>query len=780
MKVSYKVLKNYIKKIKSPEELANDLIMHAAEVEDIIYEGENLKEVYVWEIISCVKHENSYKLNVCIVNVWWKENIQIVCWANNVKGGIKVPVAVVWANLTPDFIIAKTKIRWEVSNGMICSEDELWLIKERQEWIMILPDDAPIWVCIREYLSKDDVILEVDNKAINHRPDLFSHIWIIREIYTILGEKFNFNYENLDFSSLKDLGIKNEIPDIVKRYIWLKVSAVKNIETPEYIKRVISSADNDSKWLLVDLSNYSLYLYGQPTHMFDADKIKWNISIRYAKEWEKFLALDDKEYELSSSDIVIADKWWVIALGWVIWGKDSAITDKTTTVIIEWAHFNQAVVRKTWKRLWIRTDSLNVFEKDTLPDMAHAWVSLIVKELQNNLENVKLESWSDIYPDKQKLVKIPFDINFINKIIWKEYDEKYAKKILNNLGIEIVWWEAIIPFWRKDLNLKADLAEEISRIDGYDNVETTIPRVNLGAVKQNDIYNVKNDVRNYLTSVWFFDMYNYSFVNEELMWKVLWDVKWLVEMKNALSEDLTHMRWSLIPSLLSSLEKNNKSFKDLNLFEIDKVFKIYSEEKIIENYNLSWVITSNKDIVYYDIQELVSNIFNIIWVDNFYYDNTSNGLSFSHSWRTADIIVRWKVIWQVWEIHPKVVNNFDLDFRIWFFEVNVDLLKGALYWIKKTKELSEFQENNFDINFVINKDIKWKDIKLAIEKTDINLIKRVELFDIYENEEKLPWKRSLSFKIFIQSLIGTLDDKVKNELIDSIIKKVEKKGWSLR
>jgi len=780
MKISYKVIKDYLKQIKSPEDLATDLIMHASEVEEVIYEGENLKDVYIWEVLSCVKHENSDKLNVCSVNVWWKENIQIVCWANNVKSWIKVPVAVVGAKLAPDFVIAKTKIRGEESSGMICSEDELWLIKERQAWIMILPDNAPIWISIREYLSKDDVILEVDNKAINHRPDLFSHIWIIREIYAISGEKFDFTYENRDFSNLKDLNIKNEISDIVKRYIWVKVSNVQNITTPEYIKRVIASAGNDSKWLLIDLSNYSLYLYGQPTHMFDADKIVWNITIRYAELWEKFLALDDNEYKLTWEDIVIADENWVIALWGVIWWKDSAISTSTKNVIIEWAHFNQAVVRKTWKRLWVRTDSLNVFEKDLLPEMANLWVSLIVSELEKNLENIKLEAFSDLYLVKQKQVKIPFDIKFINKIIWKEYDEKYAVNILNNLWIEIHWDNAIVPFWRKDLNFKADLAEEIARIDGYDNIETTIPRVNLWAVKQSDIYNLKNDVRNYLTSIWFYDMYNYSFVNEKLMWKVLWDITSLIPMKNALSEDLTHMRWSLIPSLMNTLEENIRSFKDLKLFEIDKIFSLNNENKITESYSLAWVILEQWDILYYKTQEVVSDIFKKIWVDNFSYDNVKDISTFAHPWRTANIVVRWKIIWQVWEIHPKVVNNFDLDSKIGFFEINLDLLKWALYSIIKVDEISEFQENTFDINFVVDRSIKWKDIKLTIEKTDTSLINRVELFDVYENEEKLPWQRSLSFKVFIGSLTWTLDDKVKNELISQIVKKVEKKWGILR
>ena len=779
MKISYKVLWDYIKNLKSPEEVAQDLILHTAEVEEIVYEWENLKDVFIWEVLEYDRHPDSEKLNICKVRVKWEE-IQIVCWAPNVRAWIKVPVAVVWAKLAPDFVIAKTKIRWETSCWMICSEDELGLIKERQAGILILPDDAPLDLCVRDYFNKDDAVLEVDNKAINHRPDLFSHIWIIREIYALAWEKFDFNYENRDFSSLPDLWIKNEITDVVRRYKWVKVWWVKNIETPDYIKRVLSSADCDSKWLLVDLSNYSLYLYGQPTHMFDADKVKWNIVVRYAKAWEKFLALDDKEYELNTEDIVIADDAWVIALGWIIGWKNSAISDTTTNVIIEWAHFHQAVLRKSWKRLWLRTDALNVFEKDLLPEMAQTWVSLIVSELEKNLWDIKLEAQSDVYENEQEIVKFPFDIEFVNKIIWRKYDEKYAFEILNNLWTKVIWLEATIPFWRKDLNFKADLAEEIARVDGYDKVEATIPRVNLWAVMQSNMYNMKNDVRSYLTSLWFFDLYNYSFVNEELMQKMWWDLTGLVAMKNALSDELTHMKWSLLPNLMLSLEKNIRTRKDLKLFEIEKVFKLEEGNSIKEDYFMSWVMTSEKDMVYYDIQKIVSQVLKNLWVAKFNYDTLKDKLCFAHNWRTSEVIVRWNSIWYVWEIHPKIVKNFDVNSRVWFFELDITKLENALYSIVKAEDVSEFQENNFDISFVVDKVVKWKDIKTAIEKTDINLIKKVELFDIYEDGDKLPGKRSISFKVFIQSLDWTLDDKVKNELIWNIVKKVEKKGGVLR
>lgn len=780
MKISYKVLKNYIKNIKSPEEIAKDLVMHTAEVEWIEYEWKNLEKVFVWFVKTCEKHPDSEKLNCTTVEVLGK-TYPIVCWAPNVKAGIKVPVALVWAKLKEDFLIAKTKIRWETSEWMICSEDELGLLEERQAGILELPHDAPLWTCMRDYLWKDDAILEVDNKAINHRPDLFSHIWIIREIYAISGEKFDFEYENFDFKNLKDLWIKNEISDLVSRYLWVKMENVKNIETPDYIKQVLASASVNSKDLLVDLSNYSLYLYGQPTHIFDADKIDGNIVIRKAKSWEKFIALNDIEYELDENDIVIADNSKILALWWIIWAKDSAVSENTKNIIIESAHFDQAVLRITWKKLWLRTDALNVFEKDLLNEMQDKWASLIVSEILKNIPEAKIVSFSDIYPKKQEKIFIDFDIDFINNLIWKKYEKEEVLKILENLWIKLLENNKLeIPFWRKDLNFKADIAEEIARISGFDSIESKIPTMNLWAVIQENIYKIKNESRNFLTSIWYFDLYTYSFVNEELVWKCLLSTENLVKMKNALSEELTHLRWSLIPNLMKILEENKRDFSNLKLFEIEKVFE-KNWKNILERYFLSWVEIIDKEIAYYEIQKTVSKLLKNLWVDKFFFEKAKNNPKYSHSWRTASILVRWQEIGFVWEIHPKVAKNFDIEKRVWFFEIDAEKLKEMVFSKVKAKDISNFQENNFDLNFVVEKEKTWASkVKTAIEKSDNKIINKVELVDIYENEEKLPWKRSLTYKIFIQSMDGTLDDKVKADLIEKIISSVKKVGWTLR
>lgn len=778
MKISYKVLKNYIPNIKAENEVAQDLIMHTAEVEDIIYEWANLEKVFIWEVKTCTKHPDSEKLNCTTVHVCW-EVLPIVCGAPNVKVWLKVPVATVGAKLAPDFTIAKTKIRWEVSMWMICSEDEIGLTNIRQEWILELPENAPLGTCVRDYFEKNDAILEVDNKAINHRPDLFSHIWIIREIYAINWEKFNFDYPNIDFSKLDDLWIKNEIPEYVSRYIWAQVNNVSNIKSPDYIKQILNSADIVSKWLLIDISNYSLYLYWQPTHCFDADKIQWKIIIRKAKNDESFIALNDIEYKLSNNDIVIADDKKVLALWWIIGWKDSAVSENTKNIIIESAHFDQATIRKTWKRLWVRTDSLNVFEKDLVNGMQKAWISLIIEELEKNLKDIKIISYSDIYNKKQDDIFIDFDLGFINNLIWKKYNENEALKILENLGIEKINNKLKIPFWRKDLNYKADIAEEIARIDWYDNIKSSVPNINKWAVIQDNTYKIKNDSRNYFCSIWYYDMYTYSFVNKELMAKTQNSIDDLVPMKNALSEELSHLKWSLIPNLLLSLEKNIREYNKLKLFELEKIFK-RNDSEINEYYSIAWVEVSKEKIPYYSIQNTISNFFDTIWIKKYSFEKTINIPTFAHSGRTADIIIRGNIVWTIWEISPKVANNFEINDKISYFEISIEKIKEALSSTIKAKDISSFQENNFDLNFVVDKEISANKISTTIKKSNNKLITKVDLIDIYENNEKLSWKRSLTYKIYIQSMEWTLDDKIKWELINEITQKVSKVWWELR
>lgn len=229
-----------------------------------------------------------------------------------------------------------------------------------------------------------------------------------------------------------------------------------------------------------------------------------------------------------------------------------------------------------------------------------------------------------------------------------------------------------------------------------------------------------------------------------------------------------------------SLEKNSREFSGLKLFEIEKVFNLKWENEIREHYNLSWVLSVGSEIPYYEMMNTIKNLFSYLWVQRYVFDNIDICPTYAHPWRTAKIICRWQEIWIIWEIHPSVCKNFDLKSKVAFFEIDADKLAEMSYSKTKAEDISEFQMNNFDLSFVVDKAVKWSDISTAIEKTDQKLIKKIELFDIFESEEKLPGQRSLSFKIFIQSMDETLSDNVKNELINNIVERVEKKGEKLR
>lgn len=789
MKISYKILKSYLPYIASAEEIAGKLILHTAEVEEILSEKSAFKNIVVGKITKIEKHPDADSLFVCQVDIGEESETQIVCGGSNLFVGQKVAVAkigasVVWHGQWDPVVMKKTLLRWVESSGMICASEEIWLKKEfpAQDEKEILDlsflDNLP-GTNLADALWKNDEVLEIDNKAINHRPDMFSYIGVMREIATLYGKNLDLDYTSMDFSSLPSLSFENQISNQVKRYSLLQVSWVENIDSNDEIKTILQAAGHTSKWLLVDLSNYSLYFYGQPAHIFDADTIEGKISVRFAKNGETLRALDEKTYELSENDIVIADEKKILALWWIIWGISSAVSDTTKNILIEAAHFDQAILRKTGKRLGIRTDALNVFEKDILPQTAQYATALILENVKKYFPHLELKWYFDSYPKPQETITQLFDLDFYNHLLGTSYSETEVKEILHHLGIKIENNTLLIPFWRKELTTKADIAEEIARIMGYDTISATIPRINLGAIMQSSLYNLKNDAKKYFTHRWFFEVYNYSFVNQALQEKLWMSIENLVALKNSLSDEQTHMRDSLIPNLMRWGEENIRNRSHISLFEVEKVF-FKEKQDISEKTYLSWIITSEKDIIYYDVQTMLRDFFASVGVEKYAFQKPKDAPAFAHKWRVAEIIFRGKSIGYLGEIHPNIAKRFDISQRVWFFEIDAEMLAQGAYSKVKAKEISQFQENSFDISVEIDKQIPGKEIEQAIASVNTSLIQKVELIDIYENEEKLAGKRSITWRVYIQSLEGTLGDDVKTKLLWDTIAKIEKKWGIIR
>lgn len=789
MKVSYKVLKRYIPDITAVETVAQNLIMHTAEVEEIHSQKKAFDQIVFGKILSVDAHPNADSLRVCMVDIGENEATQIVCGGSNLSVGQGVAVAkigasVLWHGQGEPVVMKKTAIRGVESSGMICASEEIGLketfpARDEKEILDLSHFPAKPGTNLAVILGKDDAIIEIDNKAINHRPDMFSHIGVAREVAAIEGKALGYSYAYEDFSNILKVDLKNFIPEKVSRYMAVYVSGVKNSQSPSEILEVIASHEIESKGILVDISNYSLYLYGQPTHCFDADSLHGNIHIRFAKQGELFLALNEKQYTLSSEDIVIADDAGPIALWGIIGGKASAVHKDTKNIVIESAHFDQATIRKTGKRLGIRTDALNIFEKDIPLSLQSRWASLIVQELRGIFPEMKIEKYADVTEYEEKTLKIPFELPRIQKLIGKNYSEENILDILRRLEIPVIGNEIHVPFWRKDITHISDIAEEIARIDGYDAVERTIPKITLWAISQTPLYLGKRSLRNFLCARGFYDMYTYSFSHEKLLKKCGLSTDTAVELKNALSEEMSHMRPNLIPNLLQSLEDNIREYTNISLFECEKVFKKQGET-IQENYEFAALVhDDSENTLYYRIVSLFEDICAHLQIPKYQLEIPKESIVYAHTGRVAQIILRWVCIGELGEIHPKVAKAFNIWGRIGFIRFNVNDLISSAFSLVSAKDISSFQENNFDLNFVVEKNILWKNIQKTIAGCD-PLIQKVELFDIYESEEKLPGKRSLSFTIYIQSMTETLSDSVKNELIQKIVSEVWKKWGTLR
>lgn len=347
----------------------------------------------------------------------------------------------------------------------------------------------------------------------------------------------------------------------------------------------------------------------------------------------------------------------------MIGGKDSAVSVDTKKIVIESAWFDQALIRKTGKRLGVRTDALNVFEKELVDSLSHIGVSLIIKELEEHFEILKLEAISDIYPDPRPQTRIEFLPDYIRNLIGKNYSEEMMLKILDSVGVEKDGDILLIPRWRKDLSHIADIAEEIARLDGYESVKSTIPRINLGAITQSPLYSAKRKLRSHFVSRGFFEMYTYSFIGEKLAQKAGLDISKSIPLKNFLSEEASHMRPSLIPLLLESMEQNIREYSPLKLFECEKVYK-KEDSSVSEFIQLGVMIYTEEDNAFYPIRKELDDLFHILGISRYEVKASQNIPAYFHSGRSGEIIVRGKSLGYIGEIRPKVLHNFEIPARV--------------------------------------------------------------------------------------------------------------------
>jgi len=771
-------------------EMENALTMIGQEVEKIDIVGGNLDKVVVAHLEEVKKHPNADSLTLCKVNNG-KEILQIVCGATNHKTGDKVALAQVGARLKEDFTIKKGKIRGEESNGMLCSEDELGIGSDK-DGIIILPEDAPVGVPFKDYLGINDTVFELEITP--NRPDCLSHIGIARELSAYYGKELKYPETEIksEISEKTSDNVKVSIEDsnLSRRYVTRILKNVTVKESPKWLKERIEAVGLRSINNIVDVSNFILMEMNHPNHVFDLDKIEGNeIKVKSAVKGDKLVTLDEQERELEDGDIVICDSKKILALGGVMGGLDSEVTDNTKNILLEVAHFNSQNVRKTSRRLTLSSDSSYRFERGIDVEDSIKVINRLANLIQEVAGGEILNGYVDVYPvpHENKVAELNFER--LNRFVGKVIPREKVIEILRNLEIDVKdngeTLTLTAPSYRGDLELEQDYFEEVIRMYGFDNIENILPRVDINKNSTLDTTKLTDKVKTICASVGLKEVINYSFIPKDALQKLKFtgvSEDKLIDISNPITEDFVTMRPTLLYSLIKNAKDNmNRNVSNIRFFEVSRTFE-KAEELAKEDIKVGIILAGENDKTlwnpkpvhydFYDLKGIVEEIFSKLKFQSFSIKRSVQ--TEFHPGRSADVFVGKEYIGSFGEIHPDVLENFGLNKKtVLVAEFNIELIKKYINKPFVYQGIVKYPAVPRDLALVMNENILVGDVLKTIEKID-KKVEKVELFDIYQGIGVEPGKKSVAISILLRDDSKTLEEKEINDIIDKILAKMKK------
>jgi len=771
-------------------EMENSLTMIGQEVEKIEIAGSNLENVVTAKIIEKEMHPDSDHLTVCKVDNG-KEILQIVCGASNHKAGDKVVLAQIGARLGEDFVIKKGKIRGKESCGMLCSEVELGIGSDK-DGIIILPEDAPVGVPFKDYLRINDTVFELEITP--NRPDCLSHIGIARELSAYYGKELKYPETEIksEISEKTSDNVKVSIEDsnLSRRYVTRILKNVTVKESPKWLKERIEAVGLRSINNIVDVSNFILMEMNHPNHVFDLDKIEGNeIKVKSAIKGDKLVTLDEQERELEDGDIVICDSKKILALGGVMGGLDSEVTDNTKNILLEVAQFNPQNVRKTSRRLTLSSDSSYRFERGIDVEDSIKVINRLANLIQEVAGGEILNGYVDVYPVpyENKVAELNFERldRFVGKVIPREK----VIEILRNLEIDVKdngeTLTLTAPSYRGDLELEQDYFEEVIRMYGFDNIENILPRVDINKDSTLDTTKLTDRVKTICASVGLKEVINYSFIPKDALQKLKFtgvSEDKLIDISNPITEDFVTMRPTLLYSLIKNAKDNmNRNVSNIRFFEVSRTFE-KAEELAKEDIKVGIILAGENDKTlwnpkpvhydFYDLKGIVEEIFSKLKFQSFSIKRSVQ--TEFHPGRSADIFVGKEYIGSFGEIHPDVLENFGLNKKtVLVAEFNIELIKKYINKPFVYQGIVKYPAVPRDLALVMNENILVGDVLKTIEKID-KKVEKVELFDIYQGIGVEPGKKSVAISILLRDDSKTLEEKEINDIIDKILAKMKK------
>lgn len=762
-------------------ELAVKITKAGINVEKVI--NKRIPNLVIGKVLSCKEHPNSDHLHVCEVSIGEK-TIQIVCGASNVKTGINVIVALPGAILPGDFEIKAGNIRGEESNGMICALFELGVEEKTdenyQKGIEVVSSDLEPGTDANIYLGTNDTLYELDiHKHRNN--DCYYHIGFAYEIAAILNKKVTLpDSKHKEIDDLVDKHITIDVDtDKCPFYTAKMVKDVKIMESPDFIKRRLISAGMRPINNVVDISNYVMLEYGQPLHFFDKDKLGDKILVRDAQENEKIITLDGQERILNSNDIVITDGEKPVCIAGVMGGENTEVLDTTKDILIESAIFDAVSIRNTSARLNLKSEASIRYGKGlnyeyTLEAIERACYLLEkyadAKILKGIIKHDKVDK-------TQK--EVIFKTSEVNTLLGMNLDDSDVETELERLDFEYTLkdgvFKAIIPRRRLDIETNVnDIAEEIGRLYGYQNLVSTLPKVNTKrGVYVKDV-KIRKDTTKRLRSLGLNETKNYTLVSPILASKFKYEEKEQIVLPNPLSIDKSVIRTTLIPSLIEDYEYNKaRNVKDVLIYEIAKTYdKNYIEDikvaiLIKGNYIINeWQQTTTK-CDFYLLKGIIENLLDYLGFKN-RYSFEKFLLPEIHPGISAKILVDREEVGIIGRVHPLYKKD-----EIYVTEISLTKLYNKQIKPIKYKEASKYPDVIKDLGFVIPNNMDSKVIKEQIKKSGGRLLDSVEEFDIYNMEKEK--KKSIAYKLVFKAIDRTLKEEEVMEVFNKIIKEVEEK-----
>ena len=789
MKAPLSWLKEYVDIDCSPEELKDKLFSCGFEVEEMTYIAKQIERIVVCKILSIERHPDADKLSVVQVDAGEHGQLQIITAATNIFVGALVPVALDNSTLFNGEKIKTGKLRGLPSYGMFCSGEELgitddWYKGASVNGILILNEDYPLGAEVKKVLELEDIMFDINITA--NRPDCQSILGLAREVAAVLNKPLKM--PDLTYNCDKSLSTKNTIKvsnrsyDLCPRYSAQLVSNVKIEESPLWLKRRLFLMGIRSISNIVDITNYVLLEIGQPMHAFDLSELSGNeIIVRRANNGEKIVTLDEKEFELNTNNLVICDGEKPVALAGVMGGLNSGINDNTKNIVFESAKFARDNIRKTSKQLGQRTDASSRYEKGV--DCYS--VELGLKRALNLIDTLGCGTISfdnyDLYEGEIKQKVISTTIQKVNAVLGIEVPTDEIVNILKRLDFGVTLTndklDVVVPLYREDMESYPDIAEEIIREYGYDNIVPTLLKTS--AITNGGLTDAQKsheDLKNLLVGYGFNEMINYSFVSEkeyELFGLDKQSEQYkFIKLLNPLGEDLAVMRTSLIPSAVRSACYNitRKNFEG-RLFELAKVYNpknLPLEELPTENEMLSIVMFGeNED--FFTLKGVVEGILSNFCANRKVQFIRSNQ-KFLHPTRCADIVVDGETIGYIGQIHPNIIEKLDADKPVFGAEISYSKLSNKFNEKIVAKAISKFPIVERDLAIIIDNAVDCASIEEIIKKAGGKYLESVKLFDIYQGAQIGEGKKSMAF-----NLIFVAEDRTLNvEEVDNMIKKILK------